>query len=166
MQQTVSLKISTPSERELTMTRVFDAPRGMVFDCWTKPELLKRWLFGPNGWVFAVCEIDLRVGGKYRFVWHKDPNIEMGMGGVYREVVFPERIVNTQLFDEDWTAGEVIGTLVFSENPGKTTVTYTLKYSSRTARDGAMKSGMEQGMATGYDRLDAILRTMSTRGTS
>ena len=146
------------------MTRVFDAPRSMVFDCWTKPALLKRWLFGPPGWEFAVCEIDLRVGGKYRFVWRKEPGIEMGMGGVYREVVVPERVVNTQLFDQDWTGGEAIGTLVLSENAGVTTAVNMLLYSSKAARDGALKSGMEEGMAAGYDRLAQVLAGMLARG--
>ena len=80
------LQVSTPSDRELAMTRVFDAPRSMVFDAWTKPELLKRWLGVFGGWTFAVCEVDLRVGGKYRFVWRGKDGNEMGMGGVYREI--------------------------------------------------------------------------------
>src|SRR6267143_2888304 len=92
------LKITTPSDREIAMTRVFDAPRNLVFDAWTKPELLKRWLGVRAGWSLAVCEIDLRVGGAYRYVWRKDSNgTEMGMRGVYREIVRPDRLVSTEV---------------------------------------------------------------------
>ena len=98
-----TLKVTTPSDREICMTRAFDASRELVFDCYTKPELLKRWMFGPPGWTVVGCEVDLRVGGAYRFVWRGPDGTEMGMGGVHREIVRPERIVNTQLFDQDWT---------------------------------------------------------------
>ncbi len=88
MTNATALEITTPSDREIVMTRVFDAPRDLVFDAYTKPELLKRWLLGPRGWSMPVCEIDLRVGGAYRYVWRRDPDgNEMGMGGVYREIV-------------------------------------------------------------------------------
>lgn len=154
------LQLTTPGDREIVITRVFHAPRRFVFDAWTKPELLKRWMLGPPGWSFVVCEIDLSVGGKYRFVWRQSEGIEMGMGGVYREVVPPERIVNTQLFDQDWTGGEAIGTLVLTENNGKTTTTNTILYSSREARDAAAGTPMAEGMEAGYTRLDEILATM------
>src|ERR1700716_4401588 len=90
------LQVTTPSDREIAMTRVFDAPRSLVFDAFTKPELLKRWLGVLGGWTFAVCEVDLKVGGKYRYVWRGKDGREMGMGGVYREIVRPERIVSTE----------------------------------------------------------------------
>lgn len=151
------LKVDTPSDREIRITRVFEAPRPLVFDCWTKPELLRRWLTGPPGWSFVVCEVDLRVGGAYRFVWRGPDGTEMGMGGVHREVVPPERIVNTQLFDQDWTGGEAVGTLVLTERDGRTTATNTVLYSSKAARDGALKSGMEQGLEAGYARLDELV---------
>jgi predicted 3-demethylubiquinone-9 3-methyltransferase (glyoxalase superfamily)/uncharacterized protein YndB with AHSA1/START domain len=153
------LQVTTPSDREITMTRVFDAPAALVFDCWTKPELITRWLTGPDGWSFAVCEVDLRVGGAYRFVWKNQEGIEMGMGGVYREIVAPERIVNSQLFDQDWTGGETVGTLLLIDKNGKTTTTNTVRYPSKEARDGALKSGMEQGVAAGYDRLEGLFET-------
>src|SRR3989454_4488921 len=102
----VKLQITTPSDREIAMTRVFDAPRSLVFDAFTKPELVKQWLLGPPGWSMPVCEIDLRVGGTYRYVWRHANGNEMGMGGVYREIVAPERIVATQKFDEPWYPGE------------------------------------------------------------
>jgi uncharacterized protein YndB with AHSA1/START domain len=151
------LEVTTPSDREICMTRVFDAPRRLVFDCWTRPELVRRWLTGPPGWEFVVCEIDLRAGGAYRWVWRNQAGKEMGLGGVYRQVVAPERIVNTQLFDDDWTGGEAIGTLVLTESNGKTTVSDTILYASKKVRDEILKSGMERGVAASYDRLDGIL---------
>jgi uncharacterized protein YndB with AHSA1/START domain len=156
-----AMKVTTRGEREIVITRVFDAPRNLVWDAHTKPELLKRWLTGPPGWTFPVCEMDLRVGGKYRWVWRGPDGTEMGMGGIHREIVPPERIVNTQLFDEDWTGGEAIGTLVFTEKDGKTTLTNTILYSSREARDAVLKTPMEQGMGAGYDRLAELLTTMA-----
>jgi uncharacterized protein YndB with AHSA1/START domain len=160
MASTGKLKVTTPTDCEIVMTRVFDAPRGLVFDAWTKPELLKRWLHGPDGWLLSVCEIDLRIGGRYRYVWRHTDGREMGMGGVYREIVPPERLVTTELFDEDWTGGETVGTLIFTEQAGKTTLTQTLLYSSREARDGALKTGMEQGVAASYDRLEDMLASI------
>src|SRR5207244_6018282 len=87
MTKTAAMKVTTPSDRELVMMRMFDAPRGMVFDALTQPDLVRRWLLGPPGWTMPVCEIDLRVGGQYRYVWRRESNgKEMGMGGVYREI--------------------------------------------------------------------------------
>jgi len=152
------LKLTTPSDREIAMTRVFEAPRRLVFDAHTKPDLVKRWLLGPPGWSMPVCEIDLRVGGKYRYVWRRDTDgTQMGMGGVYREVVAPERIVNTERFDEAWYAGEALNTLVLVEKGGWTTLTQTMRYESREARDAVLKSDMESGVAASYDRLAELL---------
>jgi len=149
-----TLRLTTPSDREIAMTRVFHAPRPLVFDAHTKPELVRRWLLGPPGWSMPVCEIDLRVGGTYRYMWQHDRDgTKMGMGGVYREVVAPERIVNTEKFDEAWYPGEALGTLVLVEQGGKTTLTYTMRYESRGARDAVIKSNMESGVAASYDRL-------------
>lgn len=153
MKNVGKLQVTTPSEREIAMTREFNAPRRLVFDALTKPELLKRWLFGPPGWSFAVCEIDLRVGGTYRFVWSGPNGVQMGVRGVYREVVAPELVVNTERFDEAWYPGEAIVTNSLAEVGGKTTLTLTLFYESKEARDTALKSPMEQGVAMGYDRL-------------
>ena len=140
---------------------MFDAPRPLVWDCWTKPELLTRWLTGPPGWTMIVCEVDLRVGGAYRYGWRWDEDgSEMGMGGVHREVVAPERIVNTQLFDEDWTDGEAIGTLTLTEADGKTTSVNTILYASKEARDMAIQTGMKDGMEAGLVKMDEVLTTM------
>src|SRR5882762_5877516 len=155
-----SLKLATPGERDLVMTRVFDAPRTLVFDAHTKPELVRRWLLGPPGWSMRVCEIDLRVGGKYRYVWQHDrEGTKMGMGGAYREIQAPERIVTTEKFDEAWYPGEALGTLVLVEQRGKTTLTYTMRYESRAARDAVIKSDMESGVAASHDRLAELLAT-------
>jgi uncharacterized protein YndB with AHSA1/START domain len=160
-----SLKLTTPGERDLVMTRVFDAPRQLVFDAHTKPELVSRWLLGPPGWSMPVCEIDLRVGGKYRYVWQHDQNgTTMGMGGVYREIQAPERIVNTEKFDEAWYPGEALGTLVLVEQGGRTTLTYTLRYESRAARDAVIQSNMESGVTASYDRLADLLAATPVRG--
>src|SRR5881409_2420967 len=157
-----TLKLTTPGERELVMTRSFDAPRQLVFDAHTKPELVRRWLLGPPGWSMPVCEIDLRVGGKYRHVWqHERDGRKMGMGGVYREIVVPERLVTTERFDEAWYPGEALGTLVLVEQGGRTTLTQTMLYESREARDAVLKSGMESGVKASYDRLADLLVSTS-----
>jgi uncharacterized protein YndB with AHSA1/START domain len=152
------LEITTPSDREIAMTRVFDAPRQLVFDAHTKPELVRRWLGFRAGWTMPVCEIDLRVGGSYRYVWEKnDGTYRMGMGGVYREIVAPERIVNTEKFDDAWYPGDAIDTLTLVERNGKTTLTMTVKYASKEARDGVIKSPAASGVAESFDNLEALL---------
>jgi uncharacterized protein YndB with AHSA1/START domain len=158
------LQITTPSEREIAMTRVFDAPRTLVFDAWTKPELLRRWLGVRAGWTFAVCEVDLKVGGKYRWVWRGPDGTEMGMGGVFREIVRPERLVATERFDEPWyEGGDAVDTTVFVEKGGKTTVTTTVRYASKEVRDAVLKSPMASGVAESYDKLAEVLASTSAR---
>ncbi|MBA3384650.1 MAG: SRPBCC family protein [Actinobacteria bacterium] len=157
MTNTETLQVTTPSEREIAMTRVFDAPRGLVFDAWTKPELLKRWLGVRNGWSLAVCEVDLGVGGAYRFVWRGPDGAEMGMGGVYREIVAPERLVSTEKFDDPWYPGEALDTIVLVEENGKTTATTTVLYESQEIRDAVLESGMARGVGESYDVLAELL---------
>ena len=158
------LKITTSGDRELVMTRVFAAPRTLVFDAYTKPELVTRWLLGPPGWSMPVCEMDVRVGGTYRWVWRHDRDgTEMGMGGTYREVRAPERLVATERFDEAWYPGEALNTLVLVEQGGRTTLTQTMRYESREARDAVIKSGMESGVKASYDRLDDLLAATPAR---
>ncbi|MDQ2911981.1 MAG: SRPBCC family protein [Chloroflexota bacterium] len=151
------LQVTTPSEREIAMTRVFHAPRSLVFDAWTKPELLKRWLGVRGGWSFVVCEVNLKVGGSYRFVWRGPDGTEMGMGGVYREIVRHERLVATEKFDDPWYAGDALDTMILVEKGGKTTVTTTVLYASREVRDAVLKSPMEKGVAESYDKLAELL---------
>ena len=157
------LQVSTPSEREIAMTREFDAPRTLVFDAWTKPELLQRWLGVRGGWTFPVCEVDLRVGGAYRFVWRGPTGAEMGMGGVYREIVRPERLVATEKFDDPWYEGEALDTTTFVEQGGKTTAKTTVRYASREIRDAVLQSPMERGVAESYDKLAELLAVAPAR---
>lgn len=158
MRNVGQLTVSTPTEREIVMTRVFDAPRHLVFEAMTTPELLKRWLLGPDGWTLPVCEVDLREGGAYRYVWEKGET-RMGMGGIYREISAPERIVQTEVFDDAWYPGEAINTTVLSEENGRTTMTLTILYQSKEARDGVLASPMEEGVGASYDRLAELLAT-------
>jgi uncharacterized protein YndB with AHSA1/START domain len=157
-----TLKVSAHGERELMMTRDLAAPRALVYQAFTVPSLVRRWLLGPDGWTMPVCEIDLRVGGSYRCVWRKEADgSEMGMGGVYREVVPEQRIVSTEKFDQAWYPGEAVGTLLLSERNGITTVTQTVLYDSRETRDAVLKSPMESGVSAGYDRLERILAELA-----
>jgi len=156
-----SLKVTTPTDREIAMSRVFDAPRRLLFDAWTKPELLKRWLV-PPGWSLAVCDIDLKVGGTYRFVWRGPDGKQMGMGGIYREIAPPDRLVATERFDEPWYPGEGLVSTVLVEDGGKTTATTTVLYESKEARDIALKSNMPHGVAATYDSLAELLASTST----
>jgi uncharacterized protein YndB with AHSA1/START domain len=160
-----SFKLATRGDREIVMTRDFDAPRRMVFGALTKPELVKRWLLGPPGWTMPVCEIDPRVGGAYRFQWRGPDGTEMGTRGVCREIVPPERFVTTERFDNPWYPGEALVTYVLAERGGITTLTLTVLYESREARDGVLKSGMEKGVAMSYDRLEQLLTSLPAQGT-
>ncbi len=152
-----NLRITTPTEREIALTRVFNAPSNLVFEAMTKPELVQRWLLGPPGWTMPVCEIDLRVGGAFRYLWRSEKGRDMGMRGVYREISPPGRIVHTEVFDEDWTDGETTVTSVLAEKDGKTTLTTTIRYASQEVRDMVLKTPMESGVAASYDRLAELL---------
>lgn len=152
------LEVSTPSDREIVMTRAFDAPARHVFDAHTKPELVKRWLLGPDGWTMPVCEIDLRVGGAYRYVWRRESKgTEMCVRGVFREIVANEKLVHTEKFDDPWYQGACLVTTTFVEENGRTTLACAMKFEDRATRDGVLKSGMETGVETSYDRLAEVL---------
>jgi uncharacterized protein YndB with AHSA1/START domain len=129
----------------------------MVFDALTKPEFLKRWLLGPDGWSMIVCDVDLKVGGTYRHLWRHTSGEDMGMRGVFREIVHHERLVTADTFDTPWFPGESIVTVVFTEHAGKTTVATTARYDSQAIRDGVLKSSMDKGVAASYDRLAEAL---------
>ena len=164
MRRPGTVEVAKPSEREVVVARTFDAPRTLVFEAFTTPELVKRWLYGPDEWPMVACEIDFSVGGAYRYVWRHREKGDMAMGGVYREIVPPERIVHTELFDADWTGGETLVTTTFEERDGRTTVTATVLYSSRAARDAALKTPMIDGWSQSYGRLDALLAASSGGG--
>jgi len=159
MKNTGTLIVTTPSDREIVLTRVFDAPRQLVFDAFTKPELLKRW-FGPRGFSLVVCEVDLRVGGSWRFVLRGPDGKDMGMRGVYREIAPPDRSVHTESFDD--FPGESIVTTVLVEERGRTTLTATVLYPSQEVRDAVIDSGMEHGAAETYDKLAEMLLAATT----
>jgi uncharacterized protein YndB with AHSA1/START domain len=146
---------ATPSDLEFSATRVFAAPRALVFDAWTKPEHLPRWMTGPDGWSMPVCEVDLRVGGAWRFAWRREDGGEMEIHGVYREIVPPERLVTTESWGGDWP--ETVNTIVLTEQDGRTTVTQTTVFPSTEARDAALETGMRSGMTLSFDRLAAYL---------
>lgn len=149
---------ATPSDREVVMTRVVDAPRRLVFEAWTRPEHVRHWMLGPDGWTMRVCEIDLRPGGAWHFAWHHSNGEAMEMRGVYREVVPPERLVSAESWGGDWP--ETLNTLVLTEEGGRTTITQTILYASKENRDAALKTGMREGMSLSFDRLTAYLATM------
>ncbi len=157
-----TFRVSTPSDREIVLTRVFDAPRALVFEAYTKPKLMKRW-FGPRGWSLVVCEVDMKVGGTFRIVWRGPDGAEMGMRGTYREIVPPERLVHTELFDDfgDWTGDETLATTVLTERDGKTTLTTTMLYPSQQVRNRVFKSGMSRGVSECYDKLDELLASIA-----
>lgn len=153
------LTVSLPSDLEIVMTRVFDATPQQVFDAFTKPEHLRRW-FGRRGDTLSVCEVDLRAGGSYRFVFQLREGGEMAMHGEYHEVTPPSRLVNTEIFDEYAEMGEALNTLVLEERDGKTLMTSTARYPSKETRDAVVESGMESGAAETFDRLAELLATL------
>lgn len=154
------LIIEARGETELAIIRTFNAPREMVFDAWTKPELLKRW-FGPRRWQLTECEIDLRPGGRWRYVMTSDSGEVMGMSGTFRDISPPERLVSTEEFDDAWYEGEGLTTTEFVEENGRTTVTTIVRYDTREIRDAVLASPMESGVAEGYDRLEELLASQS-----
>jgi uncharacterized protein YndB with AHSA1/START domain len=158
MRDDTQLTLHVEGETDLVLVRALDAPRALVFDAFTRPELVRRWLLGPDGWTMPVCEIDLRPGGRYRYLWRRERDgAEMGMGGDFREVAPPERLVHTEAFDEPWYPGESLITTLFTERDGVTTVRQTMRLVARAARDAVLASGMASGVARSYERLDRIL---------
>jgi uncharacterized protein YndB with AHSA1/START domain len=157
MKNVRTLQVTTPTEREIVIEREFNAPRRFVFDALTKPDLIRRWLLGPPGWSMPVCEVDLRVGGRYLYRWRKEDGTEMGVSGVFREIEPPGKIVHTEKFDEAWYPGEAVITSTIVERGNASALTMTLLYESREARDIALQSGMESGMEAGFARLEEIL---------
>jgi uncharacterized protein YndB with AHSA1/START domain len=151
-----SFKVTTPSDEEIRLTRLFDAPRNLVFEAMTKPEHVRRW-WGQLGEGYSVpsCEIDFRVGGKWRFV-NRHPRGEVAFRGEYLEIVPPDRLVFTEVMEPYPEPGSVV-TSVFTEEGGKTRLTVTARYPSREVRDMVLGSGMERGAATSYDRLEDLV---------
>jgi uncharacterized protein YndB with AHSA1/START domain len=157
------LEVTTPSDREIVMTRVFDAPRDLVFEAHTSCEHMSNW-WGPRKYEFASCEMDFRPGGKWRIVHRGPDGEEYGFHGEFREIVPPERITWTFEF-EGWPGQVSMETLELEEHDGKTTITATSVYDSVEARDAMIESGMESGAAESYDRLDEYLEVLRPRAT-
>lgn len=153
--------ISTPSDREVVLRRTFAAPRAVVFRALTEPELLKRW-YGPSGWRLVVCEIDLRVGGEFRFVCERPNGTRVGQRGAYRELSRPACIVHTEWW-EDWNPGECLVTLELTEQAGVTQLTATTVFPSIEVRDTILESGMRRNAEELYARLDDLLTSPATR---
>src|SRR5215207_1843254 len=154
------LHIEARGDTELVISRTFNAPVEMVFDAHTKPELVQQWLLGPDGWTMPVCEIDLRVGGKYRYVWAKETTgKEMGMGGEFQDVAKPERYVATERFDQSWYPGGAVSTATFTARGGKTAFQNVMRYDSSEAREAVLASPMDKGLSAGYDRLETLLNS-------
>ena len=149
---------TTPSDRELVATRTFDAPRDIIWKAHTIPTHVSRWMLGPDGTSMPVCEIDLRQGGKWHFVW-RGADGDMEMTGEYREIKAPERLVNTECWGGDWP--EAINTLELTEENGGTRLTCTMRYKSNEVREKARATGMEEGWSQSYDRLDEYLPNVS-----
>jgi uncharacterized protein YndB with AHSA1/START domain len=147
--------VTTPSDTEIRLTRLFDAPRHLVFEAMSKPEHIKRWWGNlGDGYSVPVCEVDLRVGGKWRFV-NRHPKGDAEFYGVYREIAPPERVVFTEIFAA-FPDTESVVTAVLTEEHGKTRLHATSKYPSKEVRDMVLSTGMEKGAALSYDRLDEV----------
>jgi uncharacterized protein (TIGR03086 family) len=150
-----TLAVTTPSATEIVITRTFAAPRHLVFAALTEPDLLVRW-HGAQGWTLETCEVDLRVGGAWRFVSRGPGGAEMTMFGVYTEIERPDRLVHTESF-EGSDAGEAVVTTVLAEDGGRTTFTATVRYPSQAARDAVVETRMAEGVGESYRRLDEVL---------
>lgn len=163
--------VTLPNDLEVVVVRKFDAPRALVFEATTTPRLLQRWMLGPPGWEMPVCEMDLRVGGSYRWRWRNAEGAEFGFSGEFREIVRPERIVHVERYDPGNVGGDMVGgesgeavvTTELTEHAGVTTQTMTIRYASKEIRDAALKTGMTDGMEMSYAKLDAVLAEQAAR---
>jgi uncharacterized protein YndB with AHSA1/START domain len=151
--------ITTPSDREIVIDRAVDAPRRLVFEAYTDPAHVPHWMLGPEGWTMPVCEIDLRPGGEWHFTWRGADGEEMERRGLYRELAPPERLVETESWGGD--RPDTLNTLVLTESGGTTTISQSVLYPSREARDAALRTGMKDGVFLSLDRLADHLRTMA-----
>lgn len=155
-----TLTVTPQGDSAILLSRAFNAPRSLVWQAYTEPELVKRWLGVRAGWTLPICEIDLRVGGRYRYVWRKESKgMDMGMSGTYREIQAPARLVCTETFDDPWYPGESLVTATFVEQNGQTTLNLLQQFATPEARDAVLRSGMERGVAESYDMLAALLPT-------
>ena len=154
-----TLQLSTPSDCEIRMKRMFAAPRNRVFAAFTRPDLLKRWFIGKPGGTLAVCQVAAKAGDSFRYVWRDPDGTEMGISGVCLEMKRPERLVATEQFDQQWYPGQATGTIALTEQSGITTLTQTIRYESQVARDMVLQTPMEHAVALGYERLSELLKS-------
>ena len=167
---TEKAQVTLPSEREVKVVRSFKAPRALVYRAHTEPELVRRWLLGPPGWSMPVCEMDVRVGGQYRWRWRSEENgSEFGFSGTFREVQPPSRLVHTEAYDpgtvgDGYPGKEAIVTVTFTESDGVTTLTSLIDFGSKEARDAAVATGMTDGMEQSYQLLDRLLDEQKPKG--
>jgi uncharacterized protein YndB with AHSA1/START domain len=155
-------EVSLPSEREVMVTRQFNGPRELVYQAYTTPALVKRWLLGPPGWSMPVCEMDVRVGGRFRWRWRSDEDgKEFGFHGEFREVSPPARIVHSEFYDSGDVGGDMgegaLITVELTEKDGITTMVSVMDFGTQQARDAALSTGMTDGMESSYRLLDALL---------
>lgn len=157
-------QVTQPSEREVKVTRSFKAPRALVYRAYTEPKLVRRWLLGPPGWSMPVCDMDVRVGGQYRWRWRSDDDgSEFGFFGTFREVRPSSKLVHTEAYDPGTVGGgypdgeDALVTVTFTEDGGVTTVTTLIDFGSKEARDAAVATGMTDGMEQSYELLDRLL---------
>jgi uncharacterized protein YndB with AHSA1/START domain len=148
-----------PTDREIRVTRVAAAPMAAIFGMWTVPANVQRWLLGPEGWSMPVCEIDLRAGGEWRYVWRKRDGREMAMGGSYREVRPPSHVVWTEKWGPEWP--ETVNTLELTDAGAGTSMTITTIYPDQASRDAALRTGMQDGIEASFARLDRLLAAES-----
>ena len=153
--------VTLPNDRDVVVVRAFNAPRALVFDAWTTPKLVQRWLLGPPGWTMPVCEMDVRPGGKFKWRWRSDESgKEFGFWGEFCEVVRSSRIVHVERYapgDVGGEMGEALVTSELTEKNGVTTQTMTIRYESKAVRDAALKTGMTDGMEMSFQKLDEVL---------
>jgi uncharacterized protein YndB with AHSA1/START domain len=150
-----SAKVTLPTDEQILITREFDAPRHLVYRAWTTPELVKRWWSGGHGEV-TIAEIDLRVGGMWRYVMIASEGFEVGFHGEYRELVPDERIVSTEVY-EGMPEGEALNTLTLIEDDGRTTMSILVQHSCKEHRDAHINSGMESGLQAALDLLEQVV---------
>jgi len=156
-------QVTLPSDREVQVIRSFRAPRALVYRAYSEPDLIRRWMLGPPGWTMPVCEMDLRVGGTYRWRWRSDDGaMEFGFHGVFREVEPGVRTVHSEVYDPGTTGqgmgdGEAVITTTFTEQDGVTTVTTLMDFGSKASRDAAVATGMTDGMEQSYQLLDGVI---------
>ena len=150
---------SVTSDTQVKLVRVVHAPRRLVFEAYTRPEHLRRWLGFPEGWTMPICEMEPRAGGKWRYGWRKDDDgSEMVMGGIVKEFVPPERITTTEQWGPEFP--ETLNTVTFTESNDMTTITTTITYPSKDARDAALETGMRDGLDVSYARFDNLLEVL------